>query len=79
MPGSDGKSGIEEMDRLFRRIDFAAENEGLEDRLWERIFGFVETDEERELEADELFSLAAAGPGADGTAAQSALRKMFGQ
>ena len=79
MLGGDESSGIEAMDRLFRRADFVAENEGLESRLRKRIFGLMEADEEREMEADELFSLAAAGPGADGAAAQSALRKMFGQ
>lgn len=69
-------SGIETMDRLFRRADFAAENEGLEECLRERIFGrLVEADEERELEANELSALAAAGTSADGTAVQLALRK----
>ena len=80
MPKGDDRSDIEEMDRLFRKVDFAAENPGLEKRLKERILErLAEVDEERELEMDELSGLAAAGTGRDGMAAQLALRKILGQ
>jgi len=95
--GTDERNSIEEMDRLFRTADFAAEDENLEKRLRKSILGRLaaranaarptsffscpptELEEERELESEELLDLAAAGTGEDGTAAQSAIRKIFGQ
>ena len=50
---------VAEMDALFRRVDFAAENPVLAERLWEKIQMKMEA--ERELSEDELFELAAAG------------------
>ena len=97
MADTDDRNDIEEMDRLFRKADFAAENENLEKRLRKSILGRLaaranaarpasffpcpstELEEERELESEELLGLAAAGTGEDGTAAQSTLRKIFGQ
>ena len=76
MPESDERSGIEAMDKLFCKVDFAAENEGLDERLRERIFEhLMRIDEERELTGEELSGLAAAGTGADGMAEQPALTK----
>ncbi len=46
-----------EMDALFRRIDFAADEPALEERLWVKV---QEKLAERELAEDELEELAAA-------------------
>ena len=60
----------EEMDRLFRENDFAAENPGLKERLWQRLQEraarrqqepWKNIDEDRELSDEELTRLAAAG------------------
>lgn len=68
----------DEMDRLFREADFAADNEGLEERLRRRILGRIsEICEERELEEGELSGLAAAGTDAERTKALRALWKIF--
>lgn len=90
MSQRDERSGSEVMDRLFGGADFAAENEGLEERLRERILGrladagarpyaSIESEEERELGSEELSGFAAAGTGADAAAKQAALRKILGQ
>ena len=50
---------VAEMDALFRRADFAAENPVLAERLWEKIQ--MKLAAERELSEDELSELAAAG------------------
>lgn len=59
-----------EMDRLFRETDFAAENPGLKERLWQRLQertaqrqqeDWEDMDEDRELSDEELTHLAAAG------------------
>lgn len=50
---------VAEMDALFRRADFAAENPALAERLWEKIQ--MKLAAERELSEDELSELAAAG------------------
>ena len=47
-----------EMDALFRRVDFAADEPALEERLWSKI---QEKLADRELAEDELEELAAAG------------------
>lgn len=39
MAGTDERNSIEEMDRLFRTADFAAEDENLEKRLRKSILG----------------------------------------
>lgn len=49
---------VAEMDALFRRADFAAENPALAERLWEKIQAKLA---DRELVEDELEELAAAG------------------
>lgn len=49
---------VAEMDALFRRADFAAENPVLAERLWEKIQ--MKLAAERELSEDELSELAAA-------------------
>ncbi len=60
----------EEMDRLFLENDFAAENPGLKERLWQRLQEKATRrqqeplkiiDEDRELSDEELTRLAAAG------------------
>ena len=60
----------EEMDRLFRENDFAAENHDLKERLWQRLQEKAAqrqqeplkiVDEDRELSDEELTRLAAAG------------------
>lgn len=59
-----------EMDRIFRETDFAAENPGLKERLWQRLQEKAAQrqqeplkiiDEDRELSEEELTRLAAAG------------------
>ncbi|SEH43799.1 hypothetical protein [Selenomonas sp. KH1T6] len=59
-----------EMDRLFRETDFAAENPGLKEHLWQRLQEktvqrqqepWKNIDEDRELSDEELTRLAAAG------------------
>lgn len=50
-----------EMDALFRRADFSADDPGLEARIWLRLQGKLEAVSERELGDDELSELAAAG------------------
>ena len=50
---------VAEMDALFRRADFAAENPVLAERLWKKIQ--MKLAAERELSEDELSELAAAG------------------
>ncbi len=50
---------VAEMDALFRRVDFAAENPALAEQLWEKIQ--MRLAAERELSEDELSELAAAG------------------
>ena len=59
-----------EMDRIFRETDFAAENPGLKERLWQRLQEKATRrqqeplkiiDEDRELSEEELTRLAAAG------------------
>ena len=60
MDGKDRERESEEvrgMDELFRNTDFAADNPGLEMRLWQRIQAKLA---ERELSEDELEELAAA-------------------
>ena len=47
-----------EMDALFRRVDFAADEPALEERLWSKIQAKLA---DRELAEDELEELAAAG------------------
>ena len=47
-----------EMDALFRRVDFAADEPALEERLWSKIQAKLA---DRELAEDELEKLAAAG------------------
>lgn len=47
-----------EMDALFRRVDFAADEPALEERLWSKIQAKLA---DRELTEDELEELAAAG------------------
>ncbi|WP_029543801.1 hypothetical protein [Selenomonas sp. AB3002] len=79
MSQRDERSGSEVMDRLFGGADFAAENEGLEERLRERILGrladagarpyaSIESEEERELGREEFSVFVAAGTGADAAA-----------
>ena len=48
---------IAEMDALFRRVDFAADEPGLEERLWAKIQTRLP---QHELAEDELEKLAAA-------------------
>lgn len=60
---------VAEMDAMFRRADFAAENPGLETRLWAKIQARLSAQDqeqvwiagERELSEMELSDLAAAG------------------
>ena len=47
-----------EMDALFRRVDFAADEPALEERLWSKIQAKLA---DRELAEDDLEELAAAG------------------
>ena len=47
-----------EMDALFRRVDFAADEPALEEQLWSKIQAKLA---DRELAEDELEELAAAG------------------
>ncbi len=72
MSQRDERSGIEAMDKLFRSADFSAQNEGLEERLRERIpgrlagarahpYASIEAEEEHELGPEGLYSLAAPG------------------
>ena len=49
---------IAEIDALFRRVDFAADEPALEERLWSKIQAKLA---DRELAEDELEELAAAG------------------
>ena len=85
----DEQKGIEEIDRLFREADFAAENEGLEKQLRalirERLAGTKATSsgaageilEERELDDEELSGLAAAGTGEELKKALYELLRIF--
>ena len=63
----EAMAGVREMDELFRRTDFAAEQPGLSERLQEKIRARLSAQEikmhveERELFEDELSELAAAG------------------
>ena len=63
----EAMAGVREMDELFCRTDFAAENPGLSERLQEKIRARLSAQEikmhveERELFEDELSELAAAG------------------
>ncbi|MBO6291660.1 MAG: hypothetical protein J6N51_05295 [Selenomonas sp.] len=59
-----------EMDRLFRETDFAADNPGLKERLWQRLQertaqrqqeSWENIGADRELSDEELTRLAAAG------------------
>lgn len=52
------QADIAEMDALFRRVDFAADDPALEERLWAKIESKLAN---RELAEDELEELAAAG------------------
>lgn len=54
---------FEEMDELFRRADFSAENPELKRRLWQKILERISEndDEDYELTKDDLINLAAAG------------------
>ncbi len=60
MTGKDRERELEEvrgMDELFRNTDFAADNPGLEVRLWQKIQAKLA---ERELTEDELEKMVAA-------------------
>ena len=60
MTGKDSERELEEvrgMDELFRSTDFAADNPGLEVRLWQKIQAKLA---ERELTEDELEKMVAA-------------------
>ena len=56
-------NAFEEMDELFRRADFSAENPELKRRLWQKILERISEndDEDYELTKDDLINLAAAG------------------
>ena len=60
MTGKDNERELKEMremDELFRNTDFAADNPGLEVRLWQKIQAKLA---ERELTEDELEKMVAA-------------------
>ena len=46
------RNDIEKMDRIFRQMNFAADNPGLEERLWSRIVKRIK-DEEAEADVDD--------------------------
>lgn len=66
---------VAEMDALFRRVDFAAGNPALAERLWAKIQ--MKLAAERELSEDELSKFAAAG--APETRATEELRNVLRQ